>query len=664
LRYGEAALLYEQYLLKAPKDSAIHVQCGHMYKEAGQFDQAEYHYDCATRLTPNDPGLALQLGHFFKVAGRPTDSERAYRRALELAPDWNEPIFELSQMPKTGMHVLNPFPAAAEGRAAGNDTSPADTDWKQAAADGLLLPDLAPGPHDDMLRSYQEEVRVVRFGHWELTKSGFANVVRGIEAIRGYCISAVPIREVQLRLGGKSLHVGTAQGHPLRFERTTSKRMKYVFNAWFDFTAIREGAYEAEIRLIGEDKSRRVHKRKVVVGAPLREADYPRSDRLVEADPNDRRSLEEQINSRPSALRPARRAYFATPPRSVLIQRIDQLGDMVVSVPAMRRMRELLPDSRLVALVASSNAELTRSLGIFDDIVTADFPADEVLQRRVMPLNEQDALRRQLAAFNFDVAIDFSESPVTRPLLLLSGARLLFGFRDRTLPWLSADYSVHSPDPRSGLDQISPSVKLLGLADWFGRLLRSPARTTRRDDLTRDRLAPYGLSRNDRFAVLHTGARLKFSRWPHFGSLASMILAGTDLKIVMMADEPVPRSELPSEIAQSDRFQVLDRRLPFDDLDALLSFCSVFVGNDTGPGHLASLRGAEVITLYCARLNWSEWGPENNGYIFSRRVPCAGCAIHHEPEECGKDYACVTNIRPDEVFRTVQEILGKEQGGP
>jgi ADP-heptose:LPS heptosyltransferase len=107
----------------------------------------------------------------------------------------------------------------------------------------------------------------------------------------------------------------------------------------------------------------------------------------------------------------------------------------------------------------------------------------------------------------------------------------------------------------------------------------------------------------------------------------------------------------------SDRFQLLDKRLPFDDFDALLSFCTVFVGNDSGPSHLASLRGANVVNIYLNRHNWNEWGHENKGYIISRKVPCAGCNVHHDPEECGKDFACITNISPEEVFRTVMEFI-------
>jgi hypothetical protein len=43
--------------------------------------------------------------------------------------------------------------------------------------------------------------------------------------------------------------------------------------------------------------------------------------------------------------------------------------------------------------------------------------------------------------------------------------------------------------------------------------------------------------------------------------------------------------------------------------------------------------------------------------IISRKVPCAGCAIDHDADECGKDFACIVKISPEEVFDSVVALL-------
>src|SRR6202022_5195868 len=113
-------------------------------------------------------------------------------------------------------------------------------------------------------------------------------------------------------------------------------------------------------------------------------------------------------------------------------------------------------------------------------------------------------------------------------LLLLSGAPFLIGFKDDRSPWLSAFYEGWMVDPIIGRQAVPVSARTLGLVEWFGAILGNSTAIIRRDGLVRDRLVPYGLAVTDRFAVLHTGARLKFSQWPHYDKLASMILAETD----------------------------------------------------------------------------------------------------------------------------------------
>lgn len=664
--YRTAAALYGKVLHLTPNDPAIHIQCGDMFKEAGELARAEQHYRQGHQLTPNDPDLALQFGHLYKIGARLQEAEVAFKKAAELKPDWPEPRRQLSELYRRGWR--NHFSDGIEQRS-GLDGTPAahgpahftlDSEqqrWADLIGRGLI-PEIAP-PARRSLNAHSEEIRMLALGRRERTRWGMRNTLRGTDAMRGFCISAVPVVQLRVILNGLCFCITSVEGFELKRESTDPKKKRYIFNIWYDFSNFLEGLCSIEFQFIDQKMGVRAHHEEVVIAPALSEHEYPNSDRLVSVRGTDARQVEERINSRPSMIRLARRTRFPTQPRNVLIVRVDQLGDMVISIPALRRLRELLPDARLVGLLSLANVDLARTLNLFDEIIAIDFPDDKWERQRVMPLARQDELRRRLAPYEFDVAIDLAWADVSRPLLQLSGAPFLFGFAEERSPWLSATFEASTSDRLSGLEEIPVSTKTLGLIEWFGTLLGNPSQIIPRDNHTRDRLAspPYNLSANDRFAVLHTGARLKFSQWPHYDALAAIILERTRLKVVMITDDPVRRSELPRELATSDRFRLLDQRLPFDDFDALLSFCTVFVGNDSGPSHLASLRGANVVNLFLARHNWNEWGHENNGYIITRRVPCAGCNIERDPEECGKDFACITHITPEEVFRTVMEFV-------
>jgi ADP-heptose:LPS heptosyltransferase/Flp pilus assembly protein TadD len=666
--FTDAAFFYDEALKLRPERANWRVQAGHMHKEAGAFDAAEACYLAALAARPKDADLALQLGHFYKVAGRLDRAEAEYRRAADLKPGWQPPLDELLGLAKSGWRG-KAAAAALEPPHRFEDidlriraelapyVAEADRFARAGAMDGLV-PKLVPRRPQDLLHHHPEGVDVRRLGRREEGFWGLRRTLRGVEAVRGFCVSRVPVTEIAILLNGLAIHRGPVTGgYVLKFERERSRLRKYVFNVWLDTAALAHGLHAIELRFTDANGDIRSWHDEVVIARAIDERDYPGSDTLVSIDRADPRPIEQQIRTRPSMVRDARRALFPDGVRSVLVMRTDQLGDMVASVPALIRLREIVPGARIVGLVTIANYDLAVSLKLFDEIIVADFPDDRTERRRLMPLAEQEALRDRLAPYQFDIAIDLAQSNVSRDLLRLSGAKFIHGTGGEDWPWLSSDFIFNSHDRWNGMDNTPHSTKVLALVEALGALLSGGPPVIRRDDLTPEMLADYGVGAGQRFAVLHAGARVEFSRWPYYPQLAAMLLAATDLKIVMMSEEPGFRETLPAELLTNPRFVLLDKRLPFEIFDAFISFATVVVGNDSGPKHLASLRGTNVVTLFTARINWSEWGQENVGAIISRRVPCAGCALFHDPEECGKDFACIRDVRPQEVFDTVMRYV-------
>jgi ADP-heptose:LPS heptosyltransferase len=645
-QYDAAATLYAEALRLRPGHAGIHVQHGHMLKEQGKFDLALIAYAEAERVNPDDADLALQIGHLHKVAGRPEQAVEHYRRALVLHPGWAAAADELRQVEETIAARAARIKAYPVSLAAGQELS------SRSAEDlNKLVPELAPRRYDDLLQSYAPSLDLRRVGHRETTFWGNRAVLRGVEAIRGVCISPKPIVEVEIFLDGNRIYRGGVRGgFALPLEASPHTAQKYVFNHWIDFAPFPRGLHGLAVRCLDIDGGALETSEEIVVADPALEADYPNSDFVIEPDPTDVRSLETQIRTRPSMVRGAKRASFPDGVRNVLVMRTDQLGDMVASIPAIQRLRDLLPAAHIVGLLNFANGELARSLDLFDEVIVIDFPDDPVERRRLMTLDAQEQLHERLAPYEFDIAIDLAQAGVSRNLLRLAGAKFTYGTGGEDWPWLSSDYQFHTRDRWNRHDFTPHSTKVLGLVETLGTLLKSPPLIIRRPDISRATVAGYGITPDDRFAVLHTGARIGFSRWPHYGELCARLLKATDLKIVIITEDPLFSATLSDDIINDPRVLFLDRRLPFDHFDAFLSFATVMVGNDSGPKHLASLRGTNVVTIFSARINWQEWGQENVGVIVSRKIPCAGCALLHDAEECGRDFICVTDIKVEEVF--------------
>ena len=630
-------------------------------RERRRFAEAAVLYgEAGEVMGPRAEWLVLQ-GHMFEAAGQLAAAERAFEQALSLDSGEREAEAALAQLRGSGWAGTS----GMEGRAGSAvETVRSGIDGASGlshAQIARLVPELAPKPRTALLRDHDEELQIHRFGRRERGYWGNARTMRGVEAIRGYCISRRPLVSVELRLNGLVIHTGPLEGgYELRDAKDFGVALKYVFNIWLDVGAIAPGRYFAQLLCRDIEEQVRSIEDHIVVAEPLSLDETPGSDTLVPLSDSDAAALESAIRALPSVVRPARRTLFPVAPRNVLVMRTDQLGDLISSISAVRRLRELLPQVRIVGLFTAANGDLARALALFDEVVVIDFPDDAVERRRLMPLADQEALREKLATYRFDLAIDLAESDVSRPLLLLSGAPFLYGVGGGDWPWLTAEFGLSTHDRLNRLDRVPHSTKTLAMIETLGAMMRSGFETQRREDLDRRRLEPFGLPNEIEYVVLHLGARIAFSRWPRFVELALMVLARTGLHVVMMTDDASLRSALPETLRESPRFHLFDQRLAFDDFDALISYCTCLVGNDSGPKHLAALRNVPVVTLFTARINWLEWAQEEVGTVITRRVPCAGCAIFHQPEECGKGFSCIRDIRPEEVFDAMQIDLKTE----
>ena len=629
--YVDAAALYEAVSRIAPHRVDIHVQAGHMHKEARNFDAAATAYAQARSLLPDDADLALQLGHFAKAVGRLSLAEVEYRRAATLAPGWAEPMRELEALARDAANFA---------------VSPCD--------DGVVAWELVPGPLPAPPSGVLDEIVFRRLGSRQASiPEGRFPLLSGVEAVRGLCFSDRPLIEATLRIDGISFHDETIESYPV----DGPVPWKAVFNLWIDLSAVRPGLHRLDVVLADASGWARSITKRILIDKPMHDQDTLfASDAVFDPTPGDPRSIEEQVRAHPSMVRPAG-ASRPAPPERILVLRTDQLGDLVISVPALRRLRLMFPRARIVGLLTVANVDLARDLGLFDEVIEVDLPDDPMLRQRIMTPEHQRALADRLAADRFDVAIDLATSDASRALLKLARARLTFGFDDGASPWLGGGISGAVRDLHGGGEASPQSTRVLALVERLGTLFGPPAAVIRRTDINLAALAGLGLVPGEPFVVLHAGARVAWSRWPGFVGLAQTIIERHPMRVVMLAEGTEVAKDLPPALRHADRLIVIDRRLTFDVLDTLLASAIAFVGNDSGPKHLAALRGTPVLSIHCARVGWAEWGQEQTGAIVSRRVPCAGCAIFYDVDECGKGIACVTDITVDEVIAALESLL-------
>jgi SAM-dependent methyltransferase len=127
--------------------------------------------------------------------------------------------------------------------------------------------------------------------------------------------------------------------------------------------------------------------------------------------------------------------------RSVLILKLDHLGDFILATPAMREIRAAFPSAKLVIACGPWNVTSANNIGIFDEIVPVQyFTAKGDGEQQ---LRKQSSFREALQGRSFDLALDLRIDPDTRELLKETDAKQRAGFGVETqFPFLDISLPI------------------------------------------------------------------------------------------------------------------------------------------------------------------------------------------------------------------------------
>lgn len=521
-----------------------------------------------------------------------------------------------------------------------------------------LAPEIAPELRAPAASDAGERIEVLELGRERRWESGqWRRQLRRVDFVRVRVASAKRLTKLRVRLDGRT--VGETQGSRLLAGYELSPLTHTIFNAWFDLSGVDAGAHELQLYFEEWDGGYITWEEIVRFDAqspsPPAAANSPAIVDLEDAPEG--ASLEARIAALPSLSLPAKRQTFEGPFDKILVVRADQLGDAVMSIPAMLALKRHFPGATLHGLFSPAQRELMASLGVFVQLHDVDMRYDPKFRTRSLTLAHQSELKTRLAPHRFDLAIDLSPGPHSRPLLRLSGARYTAGFRPADFPWMSFGIDVQSRDPGNGQACLAHSHAPESLVESLALAIKRESVTLPKAALDPDFATRLGLAPDRRFAVIHAGARTASRKWPiaNFCAVARRLVLEAHLFVVLMLDSPADLAQPPEGLALAD-FVVLSGATSFADFDGLLSQAAVFIGNDTGPKHLAALRGTPVVSIHMGAVNWSEWGQEGSGVVLTRRAPCYGCGIELI-EECGRGLPCLLGITPDEVFAAASKYL-------
>jgi ADP-heptose:LPS heptosyltransferase len=339
----------------------------------------------------------------------------------------------------------------------------------------------------------------------------------------------------------------------------------------------------------------------------------------------------------------------------IAVLRGGGLGDLMFALPAMAALRAAYPQASLTLLGTPLHREL---------LLSTHGPVRDV---RVLPFAEgvrpgpEDAVEVErffsaMAAEQFDLAVQLhGGGRFSNPFLLRLGARYSAGLRtadaadlDRSVP-----YVYYQHEPLRALEAVglvgAPPVEL------EARLRPLPEFVAQAELLFGELESP--------LVAIHPGATDPRRRWPAelFGEVAAACAADGCTVIVVGASDEKDLASQVVDAACSRQVISLAGQLDLGTLAALLARCSVLLGNDSGPRHLAQAMGTPTVGLYWVGnvINAGPLGRSLHRAHLSWVTHCAYCGsdmtqVGWTSDRCPHDESLLVFIRPEDVLADIR----------
>jgi heptosyltransferase-2 len=322
--------------------------------------------------------------------------------------------------------------------------------------------------------------------------------------------------------------------------------------------------------------------------------------------------------------------------RRLLVRAPNWIGDVVLSLAAVRDLRRNFPEARLTVLARPWVADLYRAVTEVDELcATAGFRADVAALRGAFEAAVllPNSFGSALVVFAAGIPERWGYATDGRGLLLTRRARVPAGVRGR-----SQVYYYRAMLGAIGLRvSASPDVALRCPEEWAARGARLLP-----DDGPWIGLNPgafYGSAKRwvpERFAAVADAAARETS-----GEVAILGSA---------AERPI--AEAIAGLMRT-RPRVLAGETTLPDLVGTLTRLRVLVTNDSGPMHLAAALGVPVVAVI-GPTDPRETSPVGVGHRLVREpVECAPCLLR----ACPIDHRCMRRVTAERVLGAVREVL-------
>lgn len=330
--------------------------------------------------------------------------------------------------------------------------------------------------------------------------------------------------------------------------------------------------------------------------------------------------------------------------KKILIIQFRFIGDLVMSTPLIKILRDEFPDSHIAFLVERDPGEVFEDNPHLDEVIFYDKKKDDIIGSY--------KFFRSLEKKKFDLAIDLVGTNGTAAAAYLSKAPYRVGYNVRIRKYA---YNIRTDD--DSVERYSALKKLvllkkIGINKEEHTLyltLNNNHRKFAEDFFTVNSVT------NDRLKVFFApNSRVSTKRWTRegFAELGDLLAKKYNAHVIFQWGNPEELRYTKEIINMMDTRPVLMPRVKLKEMAGVIEKCDLMVTCDFGPKHIGTAIGIPTITIFGSTKD-IVWNPPERDkfYVVKSDISCINCC----QDEC-EHLTCMKDVTVGDIENAMLEL--------
>lgn len=327
----------------------------------------------------------------------------------------------------------------------------------------------------------------------------------------------------------------------------------------------------------------------------------------------------------------------------ILVIQTAFLGDLILTLPLIKEIKEKLPKAHISVLVRKENKESVEKIKEIDEII-------EDKKKTAGFFEELSRLVNIIKTKKFDIAIIPHRSIRSALIAYLSGIPVRIGFNIKPSSFFythKVPFTWMLHDSERNMMLLSPLIK--------SEKIEFPSLVSEENSIME-------AVKKLKFKIgINPSSVWETKRWPYykFALLINRIFETYRVPVIITGSQKEKQHiQKITDMLEPDRYIDLSGKTSLNDLIHLISHLDVYITNDSGPMHIAAATSTAVIAIFGPTTKELGFFPlGKNSKVIETDLKCRPCRLHGSKKCPHNHFLCMKLISVDEVFKEISKIL-------